>query len=345
MPAPLSPDTIASSILPSYDQKLRDDFFTSHPIFEFMLSTVKKVDGGLNITQEILYNQNPQADNFPGGVATLPADFIGNTTNAVYPPAYYYWSVAIPDTYAILNRGKGQIIDIISAQYQHALMSLIERIGFDLYSDGTQRNGAPIVWGLNGVITSGSDPGGGAFGGISRAGSSGTFKNPTGSAAWWNGNVLTLTGGGGAVNTWKGTINLAAGTTLQLSHMFNALLVSSLGQYRPLAIFCDLIAFTAFAGQTMSTVRQSPLEDTFRQGPTALTFAGIPIFQDDKCPTGSMYFINDLFCLQPWDGGFFEVAPWRQPSNAMVNIKYGLAIMQTTHGRPNTMTVINGITG
>lgn len=343
MAAPLSPDTLNTSILPSFGRKLRDNFFTSHPIFEFMLNSLRKVDGGLNITEQILYNQNPQADNFAGGVATLPANFIGNSTNAVFPPTYYYFSVSIPDTFAVLNRGEGQIIDLIAAQYEHALMSLVERIGFDLYGDGTPRNGAPIMWGLGGIITSGSNPGGGAYGGISRTGSSGSFRNPTGQAAWWNGNAVVINSG--AQTFWKGAINTGSSTLLSLSAMFQCLMISTLGQYRPLGIFCDITAFTAYANLLMATVRQSPVEDTFKQGPTALTFAGLPVFQDDKCNTGSMYFVNDLWKFCPWAGGFFEITPWRQPSNALVNIKYGLLVANTIHTRPNTMTSLTGITG
>lgn len=343
MPVPITPDTLNSSILPAFGRKLRDNFFTSAPIFEFMLNSVRKIDGGLNITEQILYNQDPQADNFAGGVAQLPANFIGNTTNAVFPPTYYYFSVAIPDTYAILNRGEGQIIDLIAAQYEHALMSLVDKIGFDLYSDGTPRNGAPIMWGLGGIITSGSDPGGGAYGGITRIGSSGTFKAPTGSAAWWNGNPVVINSG--SQSFWKGTINTGTATLLSLSAMFQSLLISTLGPYRPLGVFTDLTGFTAYANLVMQTVRQLPSDEIFKQGPTALTFAGLPIFQDDKCNTGSMYFVNDLWKFCPWAGGFFEITPWRQPSNSLVNIKYGLLVAQTIHTRPNTMTSLTGITG
>jgi len=343
MPVAQQPDTLTSSILPFFNRKLRDNFFTSTVAFELFTSLIERIDGGAYIQDQVMYNSSPQADVWSGGVATASADFIGNTTSATFNPIYYLGAIGIPDTFAILNQGQGMIIDLIAAQYEQMLMSLVEKIGTDMYSDGTPRNGVPVLSGLNGVCTYGADPGGGPYGGITRIGSSGSFKNPVGSAPWWNANVITINGGSQTV--WKGTVNPGTSTISSYQAYFAFMIANTLGMYRPLAFLTDLIGYQGYANLVVQTVRQTPLEGILRNGARALSFADIPIIQDDKCPTGSLYAINDLLKWCIWKNGAFVETPWRQPSNALVNIKYVVLVNALKHERPNTIGVMTNITG
>ena len=343
MPVAQQPDSLTSSILPFFNRKLRDNFFTSTVAFELFTSLIERIDGGAYIQDQIMYNSTPQADVWSGGVATANADFIGNTTSATFNPIYYLGAIGIPDTFAILNQGQGMIVDLIAAQYEQMLMSLVDKIGTDMYSDGTPRNGVPVLSGLNAVCTYGADPGGGAYGGITRIGSSGSFKNPVGSAPWWNSNVVTINGGSQTV--WKGTVNPGTSQYSSYQAYFAFMIANTLGMYRPLAFLTDLIGYQGYANLVVQTVRQTPLDGILRNGARALSFADIPIIQDDKCPTGSVYAINDLLKWCIWKNGAFVETPWRQPSNALVNIKYVVLVNALKHERPNTIGVMTNILG
>ena len=339
----LSPDTISTSILQYFDRALRDNIFMSTPFFEYMWQNVDPVDGGLVINQQIAYLASPNANVFAGGVSELPATFVGNATQSTFPPCYYFYSVAIPDTTIILNENEGMILDIIEAQYETALQSLNNVLGQDVYGDSTPRNGAPTLSGLQAIVTSGADPGGGAYGGISRVGSSGSFKAPTGNAPWWNANALTINGGSQTV--WKGTVNTGSGTLLTLNALQALISVCQVGQFRPRLMVADLTSYNAFFNLMTNIVRQAPLADVGRQGFKGLALADIIMVQDDQCPSGTVFAVNDILKLRPWRGGFFKQLPWRQPPNALVNIKYGIVILNMTHNRPNTMGSLSGITG
>ena len=339
--ATLSPDTIATEILPSYDRELRDNIFMSTSLFEYMWDNVEPVDGGLYINEQIAYVASPNANVFGGGVAELPATFVGNATQATFPPCYYFYSIAIPDTDVILNQNDGEIINIIEGQYENALMSLNNVLGQDVYGDATPRNGAPTLSGLNAAITKGADPGGGAYGGISRVGSSGSFKAPVGNAPWWNGNALTINGGSQTV--WKGTVNTGTGTALTLPALQALISVCTVGQFRPSVMFAGLTAYNAFHNLLFNIVRQSPADAVGRQGYTGVAFNDIIVVQDDQCDDGTIYAVNDIFKFRPWRGAFFKQLDWRQPPNALVNIKYGLLIANMTCNRPNTLGKLSGI--
>ncbi len=338
----LTPDTIATSILPSFDRELRDNIFMATPLFEYLWQNVKPVNGGLQINEQIAYLSSPNATNFAGGVSELPATFVGNATQTTFPPCYYFYSIAIPDTTIILNSDEGQIIDIIAAQYETALMSLNNVLGQDVYGNSATRNGAPTLSGLQSVVTFGADPSGGAYGGITRVGASGSFQAPVGNA-FWNSNALTINGGSQTV--WKGAVNTGTSTLLNLLAIQQLVSVCSVGQYRPRILFADLICYNAYFNLLTNVVRQASIAPIGRQGFTGLAFADLIMVQDDQCPAGSIFAVNDILKFRPWRDGFFRQLPWRQPPNALVNIKYGLLVANVTHTRPNTMGSLSGVTG
>jgi hypothetical protein len=339
----LQPDTLTSSILPYFNRKLRDNFFTSSVAFELFSTLIERVDGGAYLQDQIMYNSSPQADVWPGGIATASADFIGNTTSATWNPIYYLGAIGIPDTFAILNQGSGMIVDLIAGQYEQMLMSMVDKINTDFFGNGASRNNIPVLQGLQAICTSAADPSAGAYGGITRVGSSGAYSNPSGTSAWWNANVLTINGGSQTV--WTGTVNTGVSTISNYGAYFAFLIASSVGMFRPLAILCDPLAYQGYGNLLVATVRQTPLEGVLRNGARGLSFADIPVIMDVHCPSGTIFSINDLLKWCIWKNGAFVETPWRTPSNALVNIKYVVLVNALKHERPNTMTVMSGITG
>ena len=338
-------DSLTTEILPYYDRRLRDNIFMSTALFEYLWQQVDPVPGGLQINEQIAYLATPHAGVFAGGISELPATYLGNATQATFPPCYYFYSIAIPSTPAILNEGDGMIIDIVSAQYENALMSLNDVLGGDCYGDATPRNGAPTLSGLGAICTNSADGGGGAYGGISRIGSSGSFAAPVGPAPWWNSVVLTVNGG--AQTMFKGTVNPGAVTTLSWQAIIALMTACTVGQFRPRVMFAGLTAYNAGLNLMTNIVRQDDLRGNGlgKQGFTGIAFGDVLFVQDDHATAGSIYALNDLVKFRPWRDGFFRQFPWRQPPQQLVDIKYGLLICNLTCNRPNTVGVMTGITG
>lgn len=344
MGAILQPDTFNSSTLQFYNRRAREQVFTSTPLFQFLVSSgIKPVDGGSVFSQPIIYNVSPQAGVWGGGVQQIQANFISNTTLATWSPAYYYGAIGIPDTVAIQNQGQSQIVDIVEAQYEQMVMSLIERLGIDAYGNGSAQNGFYPIQGLGALGTYASDPTL-PYGNISRSGSSGSWQNPVGQAPWWNAAVISINGG--AQTVWsKPSINPGTSTFMSYNALFAWMLAGTVGMYKPLAAFTDAIGWQAIGNLFVAIARESSAEKIFRQGAGGLDFMGTPIYQDDKCTQGVLYGINDMLELRVWKNALFVETPWRQPSNAMVNVKFLLLIAALVHSRPNTVPVLTGITG
>lgn len=339
----LSPDTISTEIIPNYARKLRDDVMMSTPLWEWFFDGMEEVDGGSTIVEQINYQLSANADVYPGGVAPLQADFINSATQATWSPCYYWYSAMIPDTLKVLARGEGEVINIFAAQFETALGSLVQKLGGDVWGTGATRNGAPTLSGVRQACTSASDAAGGAFGGISRVGSSGSFSSPTGNAAFWNAVVLTINGG--SQTCWKGSVNPGAATTMSFQAVMALVAGCTVGQFRPSLLVGDTLAWTGFHNVVVQTMRQAPLQVEGGGGYPELSFAGIPIIQDDYAPSGNLAALNNLYKLRPWREGFFAQMEPVRPYNALATIYYGLLVMNLVHTRPNTIGLMTGITG
>lgn len=342
--AQVNADILTSTILPAYNLRVRDNFFLSYPAAEFMIQQTEMVDGGAYIVEPIGYGSSTNVGSFGGGVGQLPADFQGPMTNAAWQPCYQYGTVTIPDTTWILNRGAGEIISLLDFQYELCTMSLVDYIGYQIYGNGMPTtSGFQTFQGLQAVNTFNADPAGGAYGGITRAGG----VNP-----FWNANVINLPAigsGNQTVTGYKGTVSYQGAptgsqSTLTLSAMQALLSLCQYGGYRPIVLFTSLQGYNAYFNLLTNIVRQASIGDVGRQGFTGLMFADLLVIEDDHCPAGFMFAINNLFILRVWKGAFFRSLPWRQPPNALVNIKYFIFIAALEHTRPNTMGMITNIT-
>jgi len=339
--AALSPSTVNAEIIANYARKMQDDITMATAAWEYLFDNVDPVNGGNQIKQQIFYQLSTNANVFAGGVAPVNADFVNNATEAVFPPCYYWYSVMIPDTLKILGRGEGEVINLFNGQFQAAFASLVQVLGSDVWGNGATRNGAPTLSGIGAASTYNSDPAGGAFGGISRVGSSGTFKNPSGNAAFWNAVVLSVNGG--SQTTWKSAVNTGTSTSLSSTSMTAFTSACTVGPNRPNCYLADTTAWNSFHNFVQQTVLQAPLQIEGGAGFPTISFAGIPVIQDDFAPTGTIAAMNSLYKLRPWEEGFFVQLEPVRPYNAFATIYYGLVVMNMVHTRPNTIGIMNGI--
>lgn len=335
-------DTITTEIIPNYTRILVDNVGQASPVWEYMFETIDEVPGGSEIIDQINYQLSKNADNFGGGVAPVEADFINTATAAVQVPAYYWFSAIIPDTFKIIGRGEGEIINLFGGQYDTAMLSIQQKFGADIWSDGTQRNGAPIINGIRAVCTYDSDPGGGPYGGITRVGATGPFTAPVGNA-FWNGVQLTVNGG--SQTTWIGNVNPGTSTTLSMQSLMALITACTVGIYRPKLLVGDPTFWTALHNLIVQTTRQAPLQEEGGVGYPQISFSNIPAVMDVFAPSGYVAAINDKFQLCPWEEGFFENLPPVRPYNTFCTIYYCLIVLQAKHTRPNTMGTMSGITG
>lgn len=329
-----------------YVKKLVDNFFLGSPLLFKLRKNEMPFDGGRDIRVPISYKKSDNAGAWGGGVDTLPTNFVDHATQAVFAICYYYASITIPWTDQILNGGEAKIVDLLRAQTQMVEASLRDTMGTDIYSDGSNNSaGKKRIDGLQAVITHNADPSAGAYGGISRASSTGSKSSYTNNA-WWNGNAQAANAG--AITRWKGAFNTGAVTTLSLALMRTAVSLGTNGNDKPDLIVLHQSKWDAYHNLLTSQVRQDVNNlELGKQGFQSLDFAGIEVVPDDLInDAGYMYVLNtEHLMLRPHSKANFATTEFRQPPNQLVNIKYITWIGNLVCDKPQAQTVVTGLTG
>ncbi len=346
MATPLSPDTLSTGIDRFYVRQLRDNFFLGTPLWNKLSENTDVVPGGRQIVDQISYTNSPNAGAWGGGVAQLNSSFVGNMTEVVQNPVFYYFSVAVPDTDDIQNQNPADIINLIEAQAELAEMSLRDTLGSDIYGTGAlNAGGYKTLVGLKAMITFGADAGLGPYGGITRVGASGAKNGTPVGNAFWNSNAVAINANG-TVTRYKGNQTFGNVTTLSIQPMQSVFGFCTVNNQAPDLMVASMLTYNAYYNQLTSIMRQATQDDLGKQGFTGLMFNNCALVQDDACDTDSIYFLNTKFMkLRPYKRGNFRMTGWRQPADQLVSIKYGIWMGNVTCTRPSMQGRLSAITG
>jgi hypothetical protein len=343
MAGPFTIDTFNAMTDKFYIRQCIDNFFLSSPTLAKLRANEKEIDGGADIRQPISYTSSPNAGRWGGGMEVLPTSYVENATQAVFTDVHYMGTVTLPKTLINKNKGRAQIIDLVRSQVELMEVSLRDSMGLDVFLDGTAIAGHRGLDGLSAIITSGADPGPGAYGTITRVGASGSKRAPVGNG-FWNGNVLPA--GTGVVTVWKGDVDTGATTILSLNLMQQAFGASSQNNEFPDLIVTSQILYSKYWSLLTSIQRQASSELTGMAGFKFLLFNDTPVTVDDNIDLDTkMYFLNTgHIVLRPYTQGNFEATPFAMPVNQLAMIKVTNWQGQVVSDRPNLQTVLTLVT-
>jgi hypothetical protein len=128
---------------------------------------VRPVSGGNVILEEIMYNDtNTNNTNSYSGYELLNISPNSPMSAAQFPFTQYASAVTMSGLEMLQNSGKEQIIDLLEGRMKIAEAQLLNRIGSDVYLDGTG-NGGKNITGLGAAVP--DAPTSGTYGGIDRA--------------------------------------------------------------------------------------------------------------------------------------------------------------------------------
>jgi hypothetical protein len=127
---------------------------------------VKTFSGGNVILQEIMYNDpNTNNTNSYSGYEVLNVSQNSPISAAQFSITQYASAISISGLEMIQNSGKEAIIDLLDGRMEVAEAQLMNRLGGDIYLDGTGNSGKNIT-GLAAAVP--DSPGSGTYGGIDR---------------------------------------------------------------------------------------------------------------------------------------------------------------------------------
>lgn len=328
-----------------YIPKVIDTILNSNVFAQRVIRAAKswKTDGGRKLRVPIKISKNTTFQSFRGfdTFSTAPTD---NRLYMEFDPAFVQITSALPMDELAVADTDGKVLNLISLTLQSDVEDMADSIGDLMYGDGTGNNS----------------------------------KDPLGLAAIVNdGSTITTIGGldRTVYTTLKSTMTSSNGTLTiaKMDTMWNN--VTS-GQKKPTIIITTEAIFSLY--EQLLRPQERIYKDVsmikglkMGTGATGLSYKGIEIVADEKCPSGYMYFLNenylDWYALpMPKDlaepvsyksqiegndykaplGLGFSWSNWIKPSNAagiVGHIYFGGQLVCTNPKRQGVLTAITGI--
>jgi hypothetical protein len=262
-----------------------DNIFKSNVLFARLKEKQTKLPGGERILLPVAYATTTAAGSYYGAdtLNTTPNDQI---TSAEFIWKQYYGNITITGLDELKNGGDAAKVSFVESKVQLAEKSLAYALGNDIYSLGSD---SQALVGLRLMVNTGATVYGGAstsYGGIDRT-----------SYSWWNAQIDTTT------------------TVLSISAMESLFGSCTIGNVHP-----TLIVTTQTIWDEYFTLLQP--QQRFQDSKTAdagwanVTFRGIPVVVDNRCPSGYLFMINEeyvkLFTHSKRD---FKMEPFIKPVN------------------------------
>ena len=283
-------DRLIGATLENYKPTLEDNIFTSKPLLFAITNfgNVETLDGGVSITQPLMYAELGNQGSYAGADTFLTAEDEG-TTAANYAWKQYYATVRLENIEIAKNQGQSAVLRIVENEINRAELSIAESLDLLFIGDGTG-NGSKDFNGLGNLVGQNTV----AVGGIDPAGAGNE---------WWQSQIQTT---GGAVT-------FAALRSLYLD--------CSEGNDFPTNIFTEQTVYGAV--DALFTSNQRFMDPTMaNQGFETIMFHGAPISFDRNITTGELFMLNlkyiTLYKLGP---NWFLMSDWMEPTNQDIRIK------------------------
>lgn len=272
---------------------------------------VKPVSGGNVILEEIMYNDTTTNNtNSYSGYEVLNVSQNSPISAAQFSFTQYASAVSISGLEMIQNSGKDAVIDLLDGRMNVAEAQLMNRIGGDVYGDGTGNSGKNIT-GLAAAVP--DVPTTGTYGGINRA---------TAAFAFWRSVKYSgVTNGGSAV------------TASNIQSYMDALAVQLIrGTDKPDLIVCDNTYYSLYL-QSLQSIQRITDGGNTKQGVgfASLKYYGAGMSSDvvldggigAACTAAHMWFLNTkyIFFRPHRDRNFVPIGGERQAVNQDAVVK------------------------
>ena len=311
-------DIIATTIQ-SRSGELADNLTNNNALLKRLKSkgNVRPFSGGNVILEEIMYNDpNTNNANSYSGYEVLNIAPDSPISAAQYSITQYADSVTMSGLEMLQNSSKEAIIDLLDGRMQVSEARLINRIGSDIYGDGTG-NGGKNITGLAAAIP--DDPTTGTYGGINRA-----------TWSFWQSKKYSGVSDGGAAVAYTNIQKYMTSLAIQLVR----------GNDKADLIVADNNYYSLYV-QSLQAIQRITSEESAAGGFASLKFYGGGTSADvvldggvgNACTANHMFFLNTnyIFLRPHKERNFVPIGGERQAINQDAIVKlYGWAGNLTT---------------
>lgn len=275
-------DRVISITEESYVPAVIDGVLNSNVFLARTFMRVQKNWSGRQI-QVPLQFAKPASGGAFSGTGNFDTSLQNTRTRQTFSHAQFYQNVSVAGAEASLNKTDGEVLDLVKTTMEEAQNAMLDSVGNQIYGVGTGDD----FTGLGSIVDDGTNTS--VYGGLPRTSypqlNSTILNNATLSFA----NMATVMRGASAAGTGRARPSIVV-TTEQvwdfLESLYNPTIQANYGALSNVQI-------TAYSKPGQAYKDQDSLKG--QMGFEALYWRGIPIVADEKCDTGSMYFLNEEY--------------------------------------------------
>lgn len=293
-------DNLNSSTMDKFDKKLKDTIFKKYVLLQKLMEKKKTYDGGIYVSEPLTVEEGDGS--FYRGFQNLNPTDKENFVTAQYLPTNLQVNISISYTEDLQNRGPAQIFDLMGAKFEVAKMTMRKKLtttDAGLFSAGLATGKA--IMGLQAAVADDptSDPGAGAYGGITRVGATqvpwrNMFSNQTAS-------------------------NLAGLTMGKLQALWGQVTEQEI---QPTIITCTQLIYNKVY-EIADAIQRNGNELAKKMGMTSIDFNGIPLMVDKNCLAAHLYMLNtDFIYLKTHVADNMKAHPFVIGTDQLVKTKY-----------------------
>lgn len=315
--------------------KAVDNVFEGNLLFSRLRAKARPWSGGHRMSVTLTVSERNQGGSFSGfdTLSTAQEDVRQRST---IDPSEYYWPVVFSGIQLATNKGPEAFLNLVAEEFSDTARALSEKLGEDLYLDGTG-NGSKDIAGLVYHVDDGTNTA--TWQGLSRS----TYTNLK----------STLTAQSGAL----GFDDLATDTdAAQRGSDSPTLIITSPAVF---SIIERLVTPTVNINYNQSFPMGAPTGTgeggiKLNYGVNALSYRGIPIVADEKCTAGNIFTLNENH-LHLYELDYssetvdatkegFAWTGWKKSQNQNAIVGHLLFAGQLVGDSPRTMARRTGVT-
>ena len=318
----LNYDNLSALTKNQYIPLMVDNIFNSNVLTKRLLSKSKASASGNKVLQPVEYAK-ASAKGFYDGYDILDTSPSEVFTDAEYEWKQMYATISISGREEALNDGAERVIDLLEAKVKNAEKSMKDLFGTTLYGTGTG-SGNEFV-GLQHICSVDR-----SLGGIDST-----------DYTWWDvGYKPTISDS----PTYAEIVTDGDNNFIQ-DHLRKAVSSLTIDGQRPSMIVTTPVILDAYEESLVAQKRfgasaGSEADAGFRN----LLFRDIPVFADDHCPDGMMFFLNESYVqFRHHRKRNFTFEPYQKPLNQDARVAKILWLGALTCSAPRYQGIITGL--
>lgn len=266
----------------SYVPSVIDGVLNSNVFLARTFMRTQKVWSGRQMMIPLQFAKPASGGSF-AGVGDFDTALQDTRVRQTFSHSQFYQNVSISGGEVSLNKTDGEVLDLIKVTMEEAQNAMLDSIGTQVYGIG----GGDDMYGLGQIVDDGTQTS--TYAGLTRTTYPQLNSTLVNNATLSFTNMATVMRGASAAGTGRQRPSIVV-TTETIWDLLESLYTPTIqSTYQPLS----RVQITAYSKPGVAFKDQESLKGNY--GFEALYWRGVPIVADEKCDTGSMYYLNEEY--------------------------------------------------